>query len=529
MRDFQLPGRSPVYALNGMAATSQPMATSVAVDVLRGGGNAMDAAVAACAVLCVVEPQSTGIGGDCFVLYAPGGGDAVIAYNGSGRAPQAASADWFLERGIDAIDPLSAHAVTVPGAIDAWTRLIADHGRTSLDQLLQPAIDCAENGYVVHPRVAADWHAAAGKLSRDETAARIFLPGGKSPPAGAVHRQPELAGTLRRIAAEGRDGFYAGPVAEDIVGMLRARGGLHTLDDFAAAAGEYMTPIHTGYRGLDIFECPPNGQGITPLIMLNVLAGYPLSELDPLGVERLHLEIEAGRLAFCDRDALVADPAQSEVPVARLLSSGHADELRARIRRDRALTGLPPPAFPAHHDTVYLCVVDRDRNAVSFINTLFASFGSGLMSPKTGVVLHNRGFGFVIEPGHPNCIAPGKRPLHTIIPGMALDGGRVAMTFGVKGAHYQPFGHVHFLTNVIDYGMDLQAALDAPRVFRYGEICEVERGIPRDSARGLEALGHQVEIAKSPLGGGQAIRIDWTNGVLTGGSDPRKDGCALGY
>ncbi len=529
MRDFHLPGRSPVYALNGMAATSQPAATFVAVDVLRAGGNAMDAAVAASAVLCVVEPQSTGIGGDCFVLYAPGGGEAVIAYNGSGRAPQAASADWFLERGIDAIDPLSAHAVTVPGAVDAWTRLVADYGQTSFDKLLQPAIDCAENGYVVHPRVAADWRAASEKLSRDEAAARIFLPGGESPPAGAVHRQPELAETLRRIAAEGRDGFYTGRVAEDMVDLLRARGGLHTLDDFAAAAGEYVTPIRTRYRGFDIVECPPNGQGIIALIMLNVLEGYRLSELEPLGVERLHLEVEAGRLAYCDRDALVADPAMAEVPVERLLAEDHAAELRARIHRDRVMTGLPPPAFPAHSDTVYLCVVDRDRNAVSFINTLFHSFGSGLVSPKTGVTLHNRGTGFVVEPGHPNCIAPRKRPLHTIIPGMALEHGRVAMPFGVMGAHYQPFGHVHFLTNVIDYGMDVQAALDAPRVFRYGDVCEVERGVSNDVARGLEALGHSVKPAKAPLGGGQAIRIDWTNGVLTGGSDPRKDGCALGY
>jgi gamma-glutamyltranspeptidase/glutathione hydrolase len=232
---------------------------------------------------------------------------------------------------------------------------------------------------------------------------------------------------------------------------------------------------------------------------------------------------------MCDRDALVADPAHAEVPVEELLSATHAAELKARIRADRTMTDLPPPAFPAHSDTVYLCVVDRDRNAVSFINSLFHPFGGGLVSPNTGVVLQNRGAGFLVRPGHPNCIAPGKQPLHTIIPGMALSGGRVAMPFGVMGAQYQPFGHVHFLTNVIDYGMDFQAALDLARVFRYGDICEIESGVGDDVASGLAALGHRVERASGALGGGQAIGIDWQRGALVGGSDPRKDGCALGY
>ena len=529
MRDFQLPGRSTVHAVNSMAATSHPLATLTALDVLRGGGNAVDAAVAACAVLCVVEPMSTGIGGDCFVLYAPAGGGEVIAYNGSGRAPAAAHAEWFVDNGIDAIATESPHAVTIPGAIDAWARHVADHGRKGLDELLQPAISCAENGYAVQPRVAHSWAASAAKLRLDESTARMFLPGGRSPRVGEVHRQPELAETLRTIAAQGRDAFYTGPIAEDIVAHLVAHGGLHTLDDFAAAHGAYVTPVRANYRGIDVFECPPNGQGIVALIMLNILEDYALGELDPLGVERLHLEIEAGRLAFADRDALVADPDQAQVPVDHMLSAEHAAELRAHIRRDRAIDSLPDPAFPAHLDTTYLCVVDGDRNAVSFINSLFHGFGSGLTSPNTGVVLQNRGAGFVVRPGHPNCIAPNKRPMHTIIPGMALEGGRVAMPFGVMGGHYQPFGHVHFLTNVIDYRLDVQEALDLARVFRYGDVLEIERGVGDDVARGLAALGHEVARTADPLGGGQAIRIDWEAGVLAGGSDPRKDGCALGY
>ncbi len=529
MRDFQLPGRSPVHGLNGMAATSHPAATLAAIDVLRAGGNAIDAAVAAGAVLCVVEPQSTGIGGDCFVLYAPGGEGEPIGYNGSGRAPAGAHAEWFLDNGIEVIPGDSPHAVTVPGAVDAWARLVADHGSMGLDELLQPAIAYAEEGYAVASRVASAWGGVAAKLRRDEAAARILLPGGRSPGVGEVHRQPELAETLRRIARDGRDAFYTGPVAEDMVACLAARGGLHTLDDFATAKGEYVTPIRTAYRGFDVYECPPNGQGVTALIMLNILQGYDLGGLDPLGVERLHLEVEAGRLAYCDRDSLIADPAMVDVPVERLLSDDHAAGLRARISRDSAMTNLPPPAFPAHPDTIYLCVVDGDRNAVSFINSLFHAFGSGIVSPKSGVALNNRGACFVVEPGHPNCIAPGKRPMHTIIPGMALEAGRVAMPFGVMGSHYQPFGHVHLLTNVIDFGMDVQEALDCARVFRYGDVFEVERGIGDDVARGIAALGHRVEPAALPLGGGQAIRIDWDRGVLVGGSDPRKDGCALGY
>ena len=528
MRDFQMPGRSPVQALNGMAATSHPAATLTAVETLRGGGNAMDAAIAACAVLCVVEPQSTGIGGDCFVLYAPKGGGEVIAYNGSGRAPAAAEADWYLERGIGEIDPLSPHSVTIPGAIDAWARLAADHGTRSLGDLLQPAIGYAEDGYAVLQRVADAWAGNVDKLRACPAAAEIFLPDGDCPRAGDVHRQPKLAETLRTIAREGRDGFYGGPVAEDIVGFLEECGGLHSLDDFAAAGGEYVTPIHSDYRGLRIHECPPNGQGMIALMMLNLLSGFDLASLDPAGVERLHLEIEAGRLAFRDRDAFLADPALADVPVEHLLSAEYTDELRAAIRPDRALE-LPPPGLAAHNDTVYLTVVDRDRNAVSFINSLFDSFGSGLAAPGCGVLLHNRGIGFVIDPGHPNCIAPGKRPLHTIIPGMATRDGRVNMTFGVMGGHYQPFGHAHLITNIVDFGMDVQAAIDFPRVFHHGDTLGIESGIDDAVVAGLAALGHDPYRVSKPLGGGQAIHIDWHSGVLTGGSDPRKDGCALGY
>jgi gamma-glutamyltranspeptidase/glutathione hydrolase len=528
MRDFQLPGRSPVHATEGMAATPNPLATSTAVDMLRRGGNAIDAAVAAAAVLAVVEPNQTGIGGDCFVLYAPKGEGPLIGLNGSGRAPQGATAEWYVERGFEAIPPYDPHAVTVPGAIDAWARLVNDHGTKGLDELLAPAAHYAEVGFPVHSRISSEWNGAVELLQRNRDAARMLLPNGRAPKAGELFRNPPLAATLRRVAKEGRNGFYAGPVAEDIVSCLRRLGGLHTLDDLAANSPDYVTPISTSYRGVDICQIPPNNQGITALIMLNILAGCELGKLDPLSAARLHLEVEAGRLAYRDRDALVADMTRAQVPVDAMLSPDYAAQLRSRIDPERAMTELPP-ALLSQSDTVYFCVVDRDRNAVSFINSLFHGFGSGIMTPNSGIVLQNRGSGFRVDPSHPNCIAPGKRPLHTIMPGMVMKDGRALMPYGVMGGDYQPFGHTHFLTNVLDFGCDLQEALDLARVFYDDGCLEVERGVPQESAYGLAARGHRVVLAPSPLGGGQAIRIDWENGVLTAGSESRMDGGAIGF
>lgn len=528
MRDFQLPGRSPVRAMDAMVATSHPLASAAALALLREGGNAIDAAICASAVLAVVEPQSTGIGGDCFCLYVPGGEGPVLAYNGAGRAPEAATLDWYEGRGFTEIPADSPHAVTIPGAIDAWCRLSADHGRTPFDRVLAPAIHYAEAGYVIHDRVEADWHEAKDLLARDATAARIFLPGGAVPRAGDVHRQPELGRSLRLIATKGRAAFYEGELAEDLVAHLRSVGGLHTLDDFAAAGGEYAEPVRTSYRGVDVWQMPPSNQGLTALVMLNLLAGFDLAGLDPLGAERLHLEVEAGRLAYRIRDELIADPDHADVPVEALLASSYADGLRRRIDPHIASRELPA-AVMEPSDTVYLSVVDRDRNAVSFINSTYHSFGSGLVGPKSGIVLQNRGKGFRVDRRHPNCIAPRKRPLHTIMPGMATRNGRVVAPFGVMGGDYQPFGNVHVLSNLLDYGMDPQAAIDLPRVFyQQGELV-AERGVPAVTLRALETRGHKVGPAEEPLGGGQMVLIDWEKGTLTGGSDPRKDGLAIGY
>lgn len=531
MRNLELPGRSPVHSTHGMACTSHPLATLTAIDVLRRGGNALDAAVAACAVQCVVEPESTGIGGDCFCLYSREGSTDLVAFNGSGWAPAAASIEWYRKQGISALPRQSPHAVTVPGAVDAWQTLIEDHGRLSLGELLQPAIEYAREGYVIGSRVATDFASQLRLLRGDANAARIFLADGKPPAVGTRQRQPELAATLERIANDGRDAFYRGPVAEEIVAYLQERGGLHTLEDFATYRGEYVSPIATEFRGNTVYECPPNGQGVIALLLLNIMADLDPVGKEPTNVERLHQEIEAGRLAYADRAVYVADPRYAQVPVAMLLSQEHARELRAAIGPRAQAHESGRYSASAHASTVYICVVDKDRNACSFINSLFSNFGSGLVTARSGVVLHNRAQGFVLDAGHPNCIAPRKRPLHTLIPGMVARDGRVVMPFGVMGGQYQAFGHMQFLTRFFDYGLDVQEAMDAPRVFPdpWSDEVQVESGVPDEVQAGLRAKGHNLVAPPKPLGGAQAIWIDWQEDVLTGGSEPRKDGCALGY
>ena len=532
MRDFHLPGRSPVLATHGMAATSVPAATLTAIDVLRAGGNALDAAVAAVAVLGVVEPHSTGIGGDCFCLYAPAGTGRVVALNGSGRAPAAARIDWFEAQGITALTNTSPHTVTIPGAVAAWETLLAAHGSKGLDELLQPAIRFAEEGFAVTPRVAHDWAHFADKLR--ETGAAPFLPGGAAPAVGDRFVQPRLAATLRAIAAHGARAFYQGEIAADMLAALRARGGLHTEEDFAAAlhGADFVEPIRTAWRGYEVWQCPPNGSGLMVLMLLGILGGWDPAPDGPLGAVRLHRHLEAARLVYRDRDAFLADPAQVAVPVARLPDPAYLAALRGLIRDDAALPALPragEAALPAHRDTVYLCVVDRDGNACSFINSLFQSFGSGILGERSGVMLHNRGFGFRLERGHPNCIAPGKRPMHTIIPGMLTKDGEAVMPFGVMGGHFQPMGQTLFLTNHIDYGLDVQESLDLPRVLALGGKVEAERGVPLAVLDQLARRGHVIERTVLPHGGGQAIWIDRARGCLIGASDPRKDGLALGY
>ncbi len=530
MRDFFRPGRSTTICREAMIATSHPLATSAGLEILAAGGNAVDAALAAVAVQCVVDPLMTGLGGDCFALYAPAGGE-VVALNGSGRAPGAATVARLKELGLDReIPQTSPHAVTIPGAVAAWLKLHRRFGTLSLDRLFARAIGHAETGFAVTPRVAWDWARNAKTVEKDEGGKALFLPHGRAPLAGEVFAQPKIGQRLREVARHGAAAFYLGATAESLVKRLKALGGLHTVDDFAAAVdgADFVAPIGADYQGHRILECPPNGQGIAALLILKILEGFDLSDGVSLA-DRIHLHAEATKLAYHHRDVLIGDAAAMPPgTVDSLLSEPTIAALRRRIDAARAM----PPALwdePEHKDTVYLCVVDRDGNAISFINSIFHAFGSTRVDPETGILLHSRGASFRLIEGHPNAIGPGKRPMHTIIPGMVQKNGRTVMPFGVMGGQYQAAGHAALLSGILDRKLDIQAAIDATRSFAFGGLLEVEPTIAPDTIADLKRRGHAPAKALAPIGGAQAIWIDHAAGVLLGGSDPRKDGSALGF
>ncbi|MCE8521701.1 gamma-glutamyltransferase family protein [Ruegeria pomeroyi] len=527
MRDFHLPGRSPAYATEGMCATSHPLAAQVAIDLLKRGGNAMDAALAAGLVLGICEPQMTGIGGDCFVLYTRPGEDHIRALNGSGRAAAGASASAAALRaqGLERVPLGSPHAVTMPGAIDAFCHLAEAEGRLGLDTLLQPAIHYAEHGVPVAPRVAFDWAREAGTLKG--AARRHYLLEGRVPKTGQVFAAPGQAEVLRRIAHLGRDGFYTGEVAEDMLEALNALGGPHRAEDFDATACTPTEPISGPYKSADLVEHPPNGQGATAILLLNILSHFNIATMDPLGAERIHIEAEAAKLAYDARNRFLADPDHTD-RLNHMLAPKTAARLAALIDPKRAMAAAALLTEAVHKDTIYITVVDRDRMAVSLIYSIFHGFGSGIASEKFGILLQNRGAGFTLQAGHPNEMAGGKRPMHTIIPGMLREGPGTLTPFGVMGGAYQPVGHARFTSNLVDFGMDLQTAIDAPRAFADAGVLKLERGYPDAVRRALADMGHKVVTPEVPLGGAQAIRIR-TDGVLEAASDARKDGCALGY
>ncbi len=525
MRDFQSPGRSAVFAANGMCATSHPLAAKTAIDILQAGGNAVDAAVAGAVLLGLCEPQMTGLGGDCFVLLKPAGEERIIALNGSGRAPRGLSSAAMRARGLATVPLNGPEAVTVPGAVDAFCRLSADWGKMDLAGVLAPAIRYAEEGVPVAPRTAMDWAEAAPDLQG--VARDCFLIGGKAPAVGQIFRAPGQAEVLRRIATKGRAGFYEGEVAQDMVASLRAMGGTHEMADFAATSCTYDDAISGTYKGVELLEHPPNGQGATAILLLNILSHFDLARLDPFGAERAHLEAEATKLAYDARNRFIADPDH----MARrdhMLSLETAARLAGLIDPQRAMANIAPLTEAIHRETIYLTVVDRDRMAVSLIYSVFHSFGSGLASTRFGINFQNRGAGFTLAAGHPNEAAGGKRPMHTIIPAMLRQNGRVLMPFGVMGGAYQATGHARFVTNRLDFGMHPQQAIDGPRCFAGADGFEIETGYSAKTRRILADMGHSMIDADGPIGGAQAILID-DSGVLQGASDPRKDGCALGY
>lgn len=526
MRDYQLPGRSAVYANNAICATSHPLAAKVAIQILEAGGNAVDAAIAAGVLLGICEPQSTGIGGDCFVLLSPAGTDDVIALNGSGRAPAGLSAEKIRNAGHKTVPLGGVESVTIPGAIDAFCRLSKDWGKLGLKAALAPAIHYAETGVPAAPRAAFDWEQNAKRL---QGAARdYYLNDGAPLSAGQLFRAPQQAEVLRRIAMDGRDGFYTGEVAQDMVSSLQALGGSHTLDDFATTACEYTTPVAGTYKGYELVEHPPNGQGATAILMNNILSHFDLPAMDPFGAMRAHIEAEASKLAYDARNRFIAD-ASLTTRLDHMLADDTAAKLAALIDPKRAMASPGKLSENLHKDTVYLSIVDKDQMAVSLIYSTYYAFGSGLASDKFGILFQNRGAGFNLTQGHPNEAAGGKRPMHTIIPGMLKQNGKVIMPFGVMGGAYQPNGHARFLTNMVDFGMHPQAAIDAPRCFDFEGEMTVERGYTDAVRQELADMGHNVIVPAGAIGGAQAVRIDHENGVLIGASDPRKDGCALGY
>jgi gamma-glutamyltranspeptidase / glutathione hydrolase len=525
-RDFHRPGRSAVYGTSAMIATSHPEASLTGIEILKKGGSAVDAAIAATALLGVIEPAMTGIGGDCFAILAQPGAEPVML-NGSGRSAAGATLEFAQERGIAMIEDDSPLAVTIPGAVDAWVTLHRDYGRLDFAELMEPAARRAEGGYAVAPRVAFDWGRNAERLRRLPQTAATFLPGGRAPQEGEIHRQPALAATLRELGRKGRAGFYEGPAADDMVETLRGLGGPHGLDDFAAQSSDYAPPISSSFAGHDVLECPPNGQGAAALLLLKALEHWPEIEAANDEGERLHLFSQATRGAYFLRDRAITDPAAMPVGVEEFLSERAVEFVRG-------FAGAPPQAKPSgavpwETDTICLSVVDRDGFAVSFINSLFNAFGSTILAPRSGVMLHCRGTSFRIDPKHPNRLGPKKRPMHTIIPGLVAKDGRAVMPFGVMGGQYQSAGHADFLAKLLRDGMDLQSAVDSPRSFAYGPTVQVENGVNPAALYHLEARGHAVERVVGPLGGAQAIWIDHDRGVLVGASDPRKDGCALGY
>lgn len=525
-RSFEMPGRSPVMANNAMVATSHPLASTTALSILREGGNAVDAAIAASITLCVVEPQMTGIGGDCFaILCEPDG--SIHGVNGSGRAAKNARIDWYLENNFKSIEETSAHSVTVPGALRAWEMLHTKFGSMDWVRLFADGINLATNGYAVAPRVAFDWAKAHEKLNKNPSAKKHFLFDNKAPHSGQLIKLPALGESLKKIAIQGASAFYEGEIAEEITSTIQNLGGFLTPDDFHQCKSDWVTPISTKYKDHEILEIPPNGQGLTALVLLNLLS--EINSNHPCqSANRYHESMEFGRIAYAMRDTYISDPAFMDTKVTKLLSKQKTIELLKQYNpamRNNAIKHPKPP----NADTIYLSIVDKDQRAISFINSIYSSFGSGIVTEKSGITLQNRGSCFTVDKNHCNTIDSEKRPLHTIIPAMALKNKKPAYSFGVMGGAYQPIGHAHVLENMLKYDMDPQQAIDFPRCFWNDDgHLVVENTMEKSAINQLANMGHTI-LMNGLHGGSQIIKIDQNNGVLIGGSDPRKDGHACGY
>ncbi len=520
--------RSAVRAMNGMIATSHPLASAAGLRILERGGNAVDAAVAAAAVLCVVEPMMVSPGGDLFALVWDAKKQELKALNSSGRSPKGISIGELRKRGFDRTPGAGIHAVTIPGAVEGWSQLLKRNGSMTLAQVLEPAIEYAERGFVVTEVIGRDWQEEGAAHRGSTDFARTYLPGGKAPAIGEIFVNRNLGATLRAIATGGADVFYKGALAEKIVAFAKAQGGFHTLEDFAGHRSNWIDPINTTYRGHTVYELPPNTQGLAALEMLNILEGFDLRAMGGHNSAKyIHTVVEAKKLAFLDRTNHIADPDFYKAPLDELLSKPYAVKLRGRIDLQRA-SGAESSSRGGE-DTVYLTVVDRDRNVVSLIQSIFSQFGSGLVAGDTGVILHNRGAGFSFDEKSPNRLEGNKRPFHTLIPAMVFRDGRPWLSFGVMGGDMQAQGHVQVLLNIIEFGMDVQQAGEQPRIRHFDRGLALESAIGTDVRNQLTRMGHRLTEAPGSFGGYQAIMIDPKTGALAGGSDPRKDGCAMGW
>lgn len=530
--------RSPVYGRRGMVAASQPLAVGAGLHILAGGGNAADAAIATAAALNVTEPTSTGLGGDCFALYYEASSREVYALNGSGRAPANLTLERLQREGLGSELPrYHPYTITVPGACAGWCDLLTRFGKLSLETIMAPAIALAEDGFPVAPITATAWERGAQlQLSQALGGSELTIDG-RAPRPGEIFRNPGLGRTLRKIASGGKQAFYEGEIAEAIAKQVQLAGGCLTEADLAAHTSTWELPISINYRGWRVWECPPNGQGLAALLALNILEGYDLREFSPVSVERFHLMIEAMRLAFADAGWYVADPAFSPAPLKDLLSKNYAAERRKLIDMRHANPDIKNGMPVSSSDTVYFSVVDGDGNACSFINSNYMGFGSGIVPSGWGFSLQNRGHNFSLQPGHPNALAPGKRPYHTIIPAMVTDDqtGDLIAAYGVMGGFMQPQGHMQVLVGLVDDELDPQAALDQLRFCiqdgPFGGQVALEDGLPSRLNSALENLGHPVTWVRgrqrSLFGRGQVILRDAKTGVLCAGSDPRADGCAM--
>ncbi len=536
-------GRSVTMATHGMVAASQPLAAQIGLDVLKSGGNAVDAAIAVNAALGLMEPMSCGIGGDLYAIVWDAKTHKLYGLNASGRSPFKATRDLFAAKGLEEIPTSGPLSWSVPGCVDGWEALRRRFGTRTLAQLLEPSIRYAEEGFPVSPVIAGYWRGGEARLRRQKDASRTYLLDGRAPRAGETFKNPNLARSYRLLAEKGRDGFYRGEIARGIVAFSEANGGLFSSKDFADHTSTWVDPVSTTYRGYEVWEIPPPGQGIAVLEMLNVLESYDVKKMGADSADWWHLFLEAKKLAYADRARFYADPDFGKLPVKELISKEYAAERRKLVDMGKAATRVPPGDPKLERgDTVYLCAVDKDRNCVSLIQSNYNGFGSGLVPGDLGFALQNRGCLFALDPKHANRLDPHKRPFHTIIPSLVTKGGKPWFVFGVMGGDMQPQGQVEVLVNLIDFGMNVQEAGEAPRLehigsatptgspgSRTGGTVYAERGIDEKALEELKRRGHRVTVIRTNGGGYQGILIDSKTNVLHGGSEARKDGCAIGY